>query len=178
MKNISKIEPKYLKSAVLGASDGIVTTFAVVAGVVGAGLSTKVILILGIANMVADGLSMAVGDFLGERSSHRLAVEQGEASDDCCLWKTSVVCFIAFIFAGALPLLPYVVMLFGIEVDQSYQFELSILSTALAMFIVGSLRTFFTKGNWIKNGLEMLLVGSIAAVAAYGLGAFIEGFLS
>lgn len=178
MKNISKIDPKYLKSAVLGASDGIVTTFAVVAGVVGAGLSTKVILILGIANMVADGLSMAVGDYLGERSSHKLAVEQGDDSEDCCLWKTSVVTFVAFILAGSLPLVPYVVMLFGIEVNTTNQFEFSILATAFAMFFVGSLRTFFTKGKWIKNGLEMLLVGSIAAVAAYGLGAFIEGFLS
>ncbi|MBI2070673.1 MAG: VIT1/CCC1 transporter family protein [Elusimicrobia bacterium] len=58
----------YLKDFVFGAIDGAVTTFAVVAGVQGAGLSDRVVLILGIANLAADGFSMAVGNFLGCRS--------------------------------------------------------------------------------------------------------------
>jgi vacuolar iron transporter family protein len=173
-----KIQSKYLKSAVLGASDGIVTTFAVVAGVVGAGLSTKIILILGIANMVADGLSMAIGDYLGERSSHKMELHQGIKSEACCLWKTSMITFVAFILAGILPLLPYVAMLFNFEVSPDSQFMMSIIATGLAMFFVGSLRTVVTKGKWIINGLEMLAVGSIAAVVAYSLGSFVEGFLS
>ncbi len=59
---------EYLKEMVLGGTDGIVTTFAVVAGVEGAGLAAGVILILGIANILADGLSMAVGNYLGSKS--------------------------------------------------------------------------------------------------------------
>ena len=60
-----------LKAAVYGANDGIITTFAVVAGVAGAGLSPSVVLILGISNIIADGLSMGIGDYLGERSERR-----------------------------------------------------------------------------------------------------------
>lgn len=59
---------KYLEDAVYGASDGIVTTFAVVAGVSGASLSPAIVLILGFANLVADGFSMAVGNYLSRRS--------------------------------------------------------------------------------------------------------------
>ncbi len=55
----------YLSDWVYGAIDGTVTTFAVVAGVMGAGLSTGVILILGLANLLADGFSMAVSNYLG-----------------------------------------------------------------------------------------------------------------
>ncbi len=55
----------YLSDWVYGAIDGTVTTFAVVAGVMGAGLSTGVILILGIANLLADGFSMAASNYLG-----------------------------------------------------------------------------------------------------------------
>lgn len=62
---------EHLKSAVYGANDGIVTTFAVVAGVAGAQLSSSVVLILGIANMVADGISMGLSNYLGERSQRR-----------------------------------------------------------------------------------------------------------
>ncbi|OHD57092.1 MAG: hypothetical protein A2Y33_09205 [Spirochaetes bacterium GWF1_51_8] len=59
---------RYIGSAVYGASDGIVTTFAVVAGVAGASLSPGVVLILGFANLFADGFSMAVGDYLSSKS--------------------------------------------------------------------------------------------------------------
>jgi VIT1/CCC1 family predicted Fe2+/Mn2+ transporter len=57
-----------LRDFVYGAIDGVVTTFAVVAGVAGAGLATRVVLILGAANLAADGFSMAVSNFLGARS--------------------------------------------------------------------------------------------------------------
>ena len=55
--------PSYLRDWVYGGVDGTVTTFAVVAGVVGADLSTRVILILGLANLLADGYSMAAGNY-------------------------------------------------------------------------------------------------------------------
>lgn len=59
---------------VYGGIDGAVTTFAVVAGVEGASLSLPIILILGFANLLADGFSMAVGKYLSDKSE----VEQFE----------------------------------------------------------------------------------------------------
>ncbi|MEO1788560.1 MAG: VIT1/CCC1 transporter family protein [Pseudomonadota bacterium] len=58
----------HLRDAVYGAIDGAVTTFAIVAGVVGAGLSTRVIIILGIANVLADGFSMAAANYSGTKA--------------------------------------------------------------------------------------------------------------
>lgn len=57
-----------LEDFVYGATDGAVTTFAVVAGVVGASLSPAIVLILGFANLFADGFSMAVGNYLATKS--------------------------------------------------------------------------------------------------------------
>ena len=57
-----------LGDAVLGGVDGVITTFAVVAGGAGGGLPATVIIVLGIANLIADGFSMAVGNYLGTRS--------------------------------------------------------------------------------------------------------------
>lgn len=62
----------YLRDFVLGAVDGTVTTFAVVAGVAGAGLPRSVAVILGIANLLADGFSMAVGNYLSTRAEHEV----------------------------------------------------------------------------------------------------------
>jgi VIT1/CCC1 family predicted Fe2+/Mn2+ transporter len=58
----------YLSDFVYGGIDGSVTTFAVVAGVVGASLSPSIVLILGFANLFADGFSMAVGNYLSSKS--------------------------------------------------------------------------------------------------------------
>ena len=65
--------PSYLRDWVYGGIDGSVTTFAVVTGVVGAHLSPAVILILGIANLLGDGFSMAASNFLGTRTERQEA---------------------------------------------------------------------------------------------------------
>jgi VIT1/CCC1 family predicted Fe2+/Mn2+ transporter len=58
----------YLRDFVYGAIDGTITTFAVVAGVEGADLDASIVIILGVSNLVADGFSMAVSNFLGTRA--------------------------------------------------------------------------------------------------------------
>jgi VIT1/CCC1 family predicted Fe2+/Mn2+ transporter len=72
--------PSYLRDWVYGAIDGAVTTFTVVAGALGGGLSSRTVLIIGIVNIVADGFSMAVGNISAtrterERREHLRAVE-------------------------------------------------------------------------------------------------------
>lgn len=58
----------YLRDWVYGGIDGAVTTFAVVAGVVGAELSPRIVLILGLANLLGDGFSMAAANYSGTRT--------------------------------------------------------------------------------------------------------------
>lgn len=60
----------YLRDWIYGGIDGSVTTFAVVTGVVGASLSPVVIVIMGFANLVGDGFSMAASNYLGTKSEH------------------------------------------------------------------------------------------------------------
>jgi len=65
-------QDSYLSDFIYGAIDGAVTTFAVVAGVAGAGLASYVVIILGVANLFADGFSMAISNFLGSRADSQL----------------------------------------------------------------------------------------------------------
>jgi vacuolar iron transporter family protein len=62
--------PSYLRDWIYGAIDGGVTTFAIVSGVVGGGLPRSAILILGTANVIADGFSMAASNYAGTRAEH------------------------------------------------------------------------------------------------------------
>ena len=72
----------YIQQIVYGGNDGIVTTFAVVAGTVGADLPRGVVIVLGLANLLADGCSMAAGAYLSARSEidqfERLRKEEEE----------------------------------------------------------------------------------------------------
>lgn len=71
----------YLRDFNYGSVDGAVTMFAVVSGVAGAGLPERVVIILGLANVAADGFSMAVSNFLGTRAERQL-LEQARRDED------------------------------------------------------------------------------------------------
>src|SRR5688500_12407618 len=69
----------YLRDLVYGANDGIITTFAVVSGVAGASLDARTVLILGAANLLADGFSMGASNSLSIRSDEAVRDSRGEA---------------------------------------------------------------------------------------------------
>lgn len=78
-KRINGQDNDYLGDAILGAVDGGVTTFGVIAGAVGGGFGGEVIVILGFAKLVADGFSMAASNFLRARSQHERIEEARES---------------------------------------------------------------------------------------------------
>ena len=79
----------YLGEFVYGAIDGAVTTFAVVAGAAGAGLSPAIVLILGFANLFADGFSMAASNYLSTKSKMEVLAKDGRAHSEVVATKTA-----------------------------------------------------------------------------------------
>lgn len=77
----------YLRDWIYGGIDGAVTTFAVVAGVIGAQLEASIVIILGLANLIADGFSMAAGNYSGTKAErdlreHLVSVEERHIESD------------------------------------------------------------------------------------------------
>lgn len=155
----------HIGDLVFEANDGLVTTFAVVSGVTGAELSVRVAIILGIANLLADGFAMGAGNYLGARSEQQLQHSQGivQEGPEHALGHAAAI-FLAFIAAGAVPLLPF------FFVPGDHAFLASSGATAVTLFVVGSLRTVVTRARWFVSGMEMLVVGSAAAAVAYTVG--------
>ena len=153
----------YFPDLVYGANDGIITTFAVVSGVVGADLSERVILILGFANLVADGFSMGASNFLSRRSY----AEAAERADRPEAARHGAATILGFVTAGTVPLLAYLVPL-----PEAQRFPAAIVLTLATLFTVGASRAAITRLGWFRSGIEMLAVGAVAAAAAYGIGAF------
>lgn len=216
----------YLGDLVYGANDGIITTFAVIAGAAGAALPVGIIIILGLANLIADGISMGLSNYLSLRSrisfqKRQRKIEEDEVRDfpdkeldemrviirrwgvaeekiegvladitadkkrwvDIMMrdelnifedaveypWKHGFMTFTAFLIGGFLPLVPYV---FGVPAD--WQFLVAVASTGTALFVVGSARSLVTSAHWARAGLEMFLVGGLAAIAAYFVGGVVK----
>lgn len=149
----------YLPELIYGANDGIVTTLAVVAGVVGANLSTQVILILGFANLFADGFSMGASNVLSERSR-----DDGRPTLLEALPK-GIATFTGFLVAGLAPLVAY--LLPGLSDDR---FLLAVCLAGVTLFGVGASRSLVIERRWYTAGIEMLLIGALAALVAYVVG--------
>lgn len=156
-----------LRDAVFAANDGIVTTFAVVAGSAGADFSIKIVLILGFANLFADGFSMASGNYLGVKSQKEFETTHGEKSDTSSPFFHGTVTFISYLIAGLTPLVAF---LFHMRAP----FVTSTVIVAWALFMVGFIRGKISKQNSIYRGIEQLFVGGFAAVVAYAVGFILE----
>ena len=221
---------QYLGEMVYGGLDGIITTFAVVSGVAGAQLGTPVILILGLANLFADGFSMATGAYLSTKSEQEyyrkewereawevehfpdgeraelyevyrkrgyaedearqlvdiqsreprrwvkamMIDELGMMEDEVNPFINGLVTFGSFVVAGAVPLLVYLLGLV-FSIPSQAAFPVAIALSGLALFGLGAAKVLVTKLNPIRSGLEMLIVGGLAAGVAYAVGALLKG---
>jgi hypothetical protein len=145
----------YLGDVIYGANDGIITTFAVVAGVTGGSLTPRAVLIVGAANLIADGLSMGVGNYLSIRSNESALAAQDLPEQEARPARHGLATFLAFVVVGTLPLLPYLSPDLAID-----RFLFSVLLTLSALFGVGAARATVTVDRWWTAGLEMLLLGA------------------
>ena len=166
---VIQIARHYIRDMVYGANDGIITTFAVVAGVTGGSLSPRAVLIVGAANLFADGLSMGVGNYLSIRSNESARAAEDLPEEEANPARHGIATFLSFFAAGAIPLAPYVTPL----VD-GRRLVASIVLTFGGLFLIGSLRSLVTVDRWWTAGLEMLALGAVVAVGAYASGAFVS----
>lgn len=219
-----------LKSIVYGGLDGIITTFAVVAGATGGHLDTSVILILGVSNMFADAVSMGMGDAISTKAENemiwkerereawemdnypegeiqemtdiyiergldpeqaRIAVQAMSSNkeffvdqmvtdelgmelpdEDDNPWCDGLITFSSFVFFGLFPLLAYI-CLNATDASQDTMFGLSCGLTAIMLFVLGIVKSQFTKQPWLYAGLEILGLGGFTAAVSYGIGALV-----
>lgn len=223
---------QYVGDFVYGAIDGVVTTFAIVAGIAGADLSANVVLILGIANLLADGFAMGVGNYLSIKSEHErykheweeemyeietipeherkeietiyrnkglqetvlqsvvhaitadkeqwvremLHEEHGLSAETRSPFIGGFTTYTSFVIIGTVPLVSFAAALFVPDLAPR-AFLLSNILTGFALFGIGVLKTFIVARPVMRAGLETLLMGSLAAGVAYGVGFILKGIV-
>ena len=155
---------KYLPEFVYGATDGTVTTFAIISGAVGASLGLGVIIILGFANLFADGISMAISNYLSTKSSNSVTSLSKKNPI-----KTAFATFVSFVVVGFIPLIAFVIAPLHLWL-QSNQFIISIVCTAIAFLAIGWIKSGITSKSRFMSMAETLIMGAIASGIAYGVG--------
>lgn len=220
----------YLSHFIYGAIDGTVTTFAVVSGVAGAELSVGIVIIMGMANLIGDGFSMAISNYLGTKADQQVREKakqtehlhikhfpEGEREEikqifaakgftgedleravnvitsDAEQWvntmlqdehglslsgpqptRAALSTFVAFVVAGFIPLLAFVLNR-SFPDFISKPFLISSIMTGFTFFLIGALKAKVVDQQWYKSGIETLLVGGSAAVLAYFVGLILKG---
>ena len=172
LRSRREVAQHYLGDLIYGANDGIVTTFAVVAGVAGARLSIAVVLILGLSNLLADGFSMAASNYLAIRSRSSAEFENNGSISEPYAVRHGVATFVAFVIAGSFPLLAYLIPFAG-----PHHFSVAAWVAALALFTIGASRSLVASGSWWKNGLEMLTIGGTAGMVSYFVGVLVSRWI-
>lgn len=225
---------QYFTEVIYGGVDGIITTFAVVAGFSGAALSTDetteltfmVVLLFGLANLFADAVSMGLGNFLSVRSEKdiynitryremtnvkenpkaekastvAILIGRGFSDEDAetlanvfqknpDYWVdfimnsklqmsdprgtnpalTGIATFLAFLFFGTIPLLPFIFMESEVA---GIAFSYSLFGTFVALVILGLLKWRVAGVSVFYALAEVIIIGGVAASVAYYVGTF------
>jgi predicted membrane protein (TIGR00267 family) len=212
-----------VRDMIFGANDGLVSTLAFVAGVVGAITDPYLVLLSGVAELFAGTISMGFGSYQSskselevlERESQKRMVgtgktlaeereelirfyraegfERGEAEaivkritpeteqpihagalEELGLApeelgnpvKAGVLCGVSFGLAAVVPILPFAVG--GLSCGDALIASTG--STLAALFGVGAMKTIFSRKNWVRSGLEMMVIGASAAAITYMIG--------
>lgn len=174
-----KFERRYLPEFVYGGIDGAVTTFAVVSGALGASLSASIILILGFANLFADGFSMAISNYLSTKSLSDLNSKNKNRKKSSVKnsHKTALATFFAFLIIGFIPLISFVLAPFSTTIDQN-KFLYSTILTGIAFIFVGAIKGSITEKSKLYSAIETFLIGSLAALIAFVVGYLLKSLLT
>lgn len=159
----------YLRDIVYGATDGVVTTTAVIAGSAGAAFDARVGIVLGLANLAADGISMGASNYLGLKSELE---QSGSSVDHEQPWRHGAATTAAFMIAGALPLAAYAIE----RVSSALQLLWALAIAALVLAFVGAARARFVRRSVLRCAAEVLIIAGGASAVAYFLGLLVAPF--
>jgi predicted membrane protein (TIGR00267 family) len=170
--------PNNLRAAVLGANDGLASNFCLMMGVAGAGVSTKAILLTGIAGLVSGSCSMALGEWLSVTNARELAASQVERSmgvaavegahpagvhaDDAA--SAALFSFVLFGLGAFVPLLPFCVLPVALRIHGSVALSVA------ALFVLGLATSLFNARSALFSGLRQVIIGAAAAAVTYFVG--------
>ena len=148
-----------LRASLLGGVDGVITSFAIVAGVHAGGLGRRAVWVVGVSSLVADGVSMGVSEYLSRNSERAAAPDTGPHPA-----VSGLACFASFLACGFVPLAAS---------------NASLLSSAafslVVLMLLGVARTRVTREAPLYGLAETAALGAVAGGISYAVAAGVHG---
>lgn len=158
-----KLYEQFLAEFIYGATDGIITTFSIVAGATGGELIQRVITILGISNVLSDGYSMGISRYLSSKAE----IEQGLLKDKNAI-QSGVFTFISFVIIGIMPILPFFIY------NGNKAKTISLIIAIILFAMIGYIKGYILKQSVFNKSMETLFIGLSAALISYYVGIFVN----
>ncbi len=160
-----------IREVIFGVEDGAIGNLGLVVGMAQALAPNKLILLAGIATMFAQAISMFAGNYLSIKSEKEYfevkskSREYGKAySKHKNPFISSVVMGLSVIVGAVIPLLAFLIW------ESQQGIMPAVIITLLGLFVLGAVKTRYTLRNWFRSGMEVVMVGGIAALVGYGIG--------
>lgn len=166
-----------LRDWMYGATNGAITTFVIIAAVVGADLPTTVAPVLGLANLFANGFATAARRY----TNTKLARDNYDRSHTKAVWAADITAkeydlsrcmrsptqaalntFATFILCGLIPLVAYLLA--------PTKLTVCVVATACALFAIGAVKSRYSLTAWWRSGLDTVFFGMGAAALAFAAG--------
>lgn len=164
-----------IRELVFGIEDGAVQNMTLIAGMVGAALSNRVIMIAGVVNAMAGVLSMSMGTYLSSKAESDVsaaAANQGPQPDSGSSLsghtpkRDALVMAASYALGATIPLVPFVGNILG----RGLALALAVVLTGATLFLLGVGKAALSRQSQVRSGLEMLGLASAAGLAGYLLG--------
>ena len=151
----------FLSEFIYGGMDGVITTVAIIAGIMGANIAPKYALVLGLASLFADGFSMGIS-----RYNSVVDIEKTTLSP----FVSGLSTFVSFILIGSIPLLPFAFL--SLQKEAIIQ-KWMIISSAFALLLIGIIKGMYTH-SLFKSVAEVLLIGIIGVLVSFHVARFVR----
>ncbi|TXH06446.1 MAG: hypothetical protein E6R05_01675 [Candidatus Moraniibacteriota bacterium] len=157
-----KEDHTYLKNFLFGVEDSLVSTVGLLAGVAAANAGRTAIITTGLVLIVVEGFSMGIGSFLTEETTEEIAGVDGK---DGLALKGGLTMLFSYVFAGLLPLSPYIFL------ESSTAMPVSVAISLLGLFSLGfGTAVYFKRPKPILRALKMFLLGGLAVIVGMVIG--------
>jgi vacuolar iron transporter family protein len=163
-----------LRSLIYGGIDGIITIFNIISGISGAKLNLKYVFILGFSVLIADGLSMGLGDYMSIKADkkYKQTNKYDYTNENTVIpLNNALITFVSFVVFGFIPLFIF----FGLnKLNIKNKYLNTYFSVMIALFILGILQSKYTKEKWYISSTQLVLYGSMTSFLAYNISSLIS----
>jgi len=154
-----RIDSDYVRSSFFGIEDSLVSTTGLIAGVAVGSQNVKYVILAGLVGIAVEAVSMGAGEFLAEETEHDLVKD-----DKANPLLGGIIMLISYALAGLVPLLP-IILIGGKEA-----LPVSIVAALIGLFLLGLAKGKITGRKALRSGLEVLIIGGIAAGIGIAVG--------